>query len=205
MPRPMAPTRLLPPALLTTFLLAACAQEAVTPTPPARLDAEVLPVRPVTSFVLLSPELTPGAPMPKEFTGDGAGVTPPLEWSGAPAGTRGYALLMHHVDPEGKAFSYWVLYDIPSDVHSLPKAAKDIGVLGVNSRHRRVGYAPPHSKGAGTKTYTFIVYALSEPAHLHGPPEQVTDAALLAALKGKVLAAADLSVTYTRQPAEPAR
>lgn len=82
MPRPIAPTRLLPLTLLTTFLLAACAQEAVAPTPPARparLDAAVLPAKPTASFVLRSSELTPGAPMPKEFTGDGAGVTPSLE------------------------------------------------------------------------------------------------------------------------------
>lgn len=202
MPRPITPF-LLPPLTLVAAMLAACAQTeppVAAPVNPARIDASVLPAKPFAAFVLRSAELTAGAPMPKEFTGDGAGLTPPLEWSGAPAGTKAYALLMHHVDPEGKAFSYWLLYDIPAEVQSLPQGVKDIGVSGINSRHRRAGYAPPHSKGAGTKTYTFTVYALSENPRWAELSTPVNDAALLAAIKGKVLAAADLSVTYTRNP-----
>ena len=37
----------------------------------------------------------------RSYTGDGTGVTPPLEWSGAPAGTKSYALIMHHTDAQG--------------------------------------------------------------------------------------------------------
>ena len=48
-----------------------------------------------------------------DYTGDGSRSTLPLEWAGAPSGTKDYALIMHHVDPEGKTKWYWILYNIP--------------------------------------------------------------------------------------------
>lgn len=102
-------------------------------------------------FALRSSVVADGGALPAEFTGDGASATPPLEWSGAPAGTRSYALIMHHVDPAGEIKWYWTLYNIPPHVRSLSKNVQDIGVLGNNSVNRRVGDAPPHSKGPGAK------------------------------------------------------
>ena len=118
------------------------------------------------SFVLRSSEVTDGGTLPVEFTGDGASATLPLEWSGAPAGTKSYALIMHHIDPQGVVKWYWTLYDIPADVLSLPKNVKGVGTLGNNSVNRRREYAPPHSKGPGPKTYIYTVYALSAPPQI---------------------------------------
>jgi phosphatidylethanolamine-binding protein (PEBP) family uncharacterized protein len=151
-----------------------------------------------SSFTLHSPEVTDGGPLPREFTGDGASATLPLEWSGAPAGTKSYALIMHHIPGPGDVKWYWVLYDIPADVHSLPKNAKGVGTLGNNSVNRRREYAPPHSKGPGAKTYILTVYALSDAPRLAIPPEQVDRATLLAAIKDLTLASAELKVTYDR-------
>jgi len=131
-------------------------------------------------------------------TGDGAGVTPPLEWSGAPAGTTSYALIMHHTDARGENISYWVLYNIPADVRALPGNVNGVGTPGLNSRGRRAGYAPPHSAGPGARIYVFTVYALSAPPTLGGRASEVTHETLLAAIKEKILASADLSVRYTR-------
>ena len=150
------------------------------------------------SFVLRSSALTNGGTLPKEFTGEGAGATPPLEWSGAPAGTKSYALIMHHTDARSEYISYWVLYNIPADVQSLPKDAKGIGTLGVNSRGHRAGYAAPHSAGPGARTYVFTVYALSSAPPLSVASSDVGHEELLAAIKDKILASADLSVSYTR-------
>ena len=88
--------------------------------------------------------------------------------------------------------------DIPADVRSLPKDARGVGVLGNNSVTRRVGYAPPHSKGPGAKTYVLTVYALSAPLDLQTPPAQVNRDALLAAMRPVTLASASYEVTYTR-------
>jgi formylglycine-generating enzyme required for sulfatase activity/phosphatidylethanolamine-binding protein (PEBP) family uncharacterized protein/Spy/CpxP family protein refolding chaperone len=149
------------------------------------------------SFVLSSPAVTDGV-LPKEFTGDGEGVTPPLGWSGAPEGTSSYALIVHHVDGRGEIITYWVLYNIPAGVHSLPRDVRGVGIAGINSRLRRGGYAPPHSQGPGQKTYVYTVYALSAPVDPGVPAGEVTADALLAAMKHSILGAADLNTFYTR-------
>jgi len=151
-----------------------------------------------SSFILRSPDVEDGGQLPKEFTGDGAGATLSLEWSGAPAGTRSYAVIMHHIDPEGKVKWYWVLYNIPADIRSLPKNVKGIGVLGNNSINGRTEYAPPHSKGPGPKTYIYTVYALSEPPQITVSPEEVSREILLCAIKNRILSSAQLKVIYTR-------
>lgn len=159
--------------------------------------------RPIAGFGLRSPVVTEGGSLPIEFTGDGLGASPPLEWGGAPQGTQSYALIMHHLDPEGRIKWYWTLYNIPADVRTLPKNATGIGIQGNNSINRRLGYAPPHSKGPGAKAYILTLYALSESLHLDIPPSDVDRATLLSAMKDHVLGSADLKVVYTRHSPGP--
>ena len=150
-------------------------------------------------FALSSPEVTDGGILPVDFTGDGSGATLPLEWHGVPEGTAGFAVVMHHVDPEGKTKWYWVIYNIPADVRSLPKNASGVGTLGNNSITGGVGYAPPHSKGPGAKTYIYTIYALSKLPQLSIEPARVSREVLLDAIKESILASAELKVVYTRQ------
>jgi len=148
-------------------------------------------------FVLRSSEVAEGGMLPEEFTGDGSRATLPLQWSGAPLGTQSFSLIMHHEAPDGIKW-YWVLYNIPADVTSLPKNVTGIGTLGNNSINRDLGYAPPHSKGPGAKKYTLTVYALSAAPQITGPADQVSRDVLLAAMKDSILATADLNVIYSR-------
>lgn len=151
------------------------------------------------AFSLSSPDVKDGGTLPKEFTGDGASATLPLNWSGVPAGTESFALIMHHIDPEGKVKWYWILYNIPANARNLPKNVKGIGTLGNNSVNGKMEYAPPHSKGPGPKTYIYTVYALSESPKISvPPPAQVNRETLLTAMKGQILASAELKVVYTR-------
>jgi phosphatidylethanolamine-binding protein (PEBP) family uncharacterized protein len=148
-------------------------------------------------FVLRSPEVADGGQLPREYTGDGAAATLPLEWSGAPVETKSFAIIMHHVAPDQVKW-YWVLYDIPASAHGLPKNVQGVGTLGNNSINDQIGYAPPHSKGPGPKTYIYTVYALSSPVKLNVKPAEVSRDVLLAAMKGKILDTAELHVVYTR-------
>lgn len=150
------------------------------------------------SLAIRSPAIGDDGVLPKEYTGDGDGVSPPLEWSGAPAGTKSYALVMHHTDPRGENVTYWIVYNIPGDVRSLPRDVQNVGKLGIGSRIRRPVYTPPHSAGPGRKNYVFTLYALSSPLDLDRPASEVTYEVLQEALKGRVLASADLDVNYTR-------
>ena len=152
--------------------------------------------KPTGSFVLRSSEVTDGGALPVDYTGDGTSSTLPLEWSGAPSGTKSYALIMHHIDPEGAAKWYWTLYDIPANVTSLPKNVNGIGKVGTGFKGQ-VGYEAPHSKGRGSKTYTLTLYALSAPAKITVPPTQVNREVLLAAMQGTILASTELNVVYS--------
>ncbi len=153
--------------------------------------------RPQTgSFALRSSAVTNGGALPKEFSGDGDGVSLPLEWSGEPDGTKSFVLIMHHTDARAENISYWILCNIPANVQSLPRDAKGVGLLGISSRGNHAGYTPPHSKGPGTRTYVFTLYALS--SQLDFPASGVSQEKLLATMKDKILATSNLATTYTR-------
>ncbi|MEI6499497.1 MAG: SUMF1/EgtB/PvdO family nonheme iron enzyme [Armatimonadota bacterium] len=151
-----------------------------------------------SGFVLRSPEVTEGGTLPADYTADGTSATLPLQWSGAPAGTRCYALVMHHLPPDVTPKVYWVLYNIPATTTSLPRNVQGVGTLGINSLNGRAGYEPPRSKGPGAKTYVYTVYALSAPPQFSVPPAQITRDLLLTAIQDRTLATAQLSVIYTR-------
>jgi phosphatidylethanolamine-binding protein (PEBP) family uncharacterized protein len=149
-------------------------------------------------FALTSPAVQEGGDLPRQFTCDGASDTLPLAWTGAPTETRSYAVVMHHIPGPGDTHWYWVLYDIPPDVTSLPTSVSGIGTLGNNSVNGKTAYAPPCSKGPGAKVYTYTVYALSAQPVLAVEPSQVSRDVLLAAIQDRTLASATLNVAYTR-------
>lgn len=153
--------------------------------------------KPNANFALTSPEVADGGNLPVDYTGDGSGATPPLAWKGAPTGTQSYALIMEHLAPGNVMKSYWVVWDIPTSITSLPKNAKGVGKVGVSFKGQ-LGYEPPHSQGPGPKTYVITVYALSAPVQISQQPREVTREVLLAAMKDKVLASASLHVVNTR-------
>lgn len=146
---------------------------------------------------LTSPAVADGGALPPEFNGDGEGATLPLAWTGAPAGTKSYALIMDHVDRDGVTKVYWTLHDIPGDVTSLPKNVKGVGTLGATWK-RGETYVTPHSGGGGTFTYTIRLYALSAAPTFEAGQGLVTRDALLAKIKDTTLGTADLRVTYSR-------
>ncbi|NWJ47005.1 MAG: YbhB/YbcL family Raf kinase inhibitor-like protein [Chloroflexi bacterium] len=155
-----------------------------------------------SSFVLQSSEVVEGGLLPKDYTCDGTSATLPLSWSGAPAGTQEFALIMHHVAGPDDIHWYWVLYNIPLTVTSLPRNVTGIGTLGNNSVNGKTEYTPPCSKGSGPKVYTYTIYALSSPPRLSVPPAQVNRDTLLVAIKDITLASATLNASYSRQEKE---
>jgi phosphatidylethanolamine-binding protein (PEBP) family uncharacterized protein len=155
-----------------------------------------LPDQPRSSdgkFMLNSPVVEDLQSLPTEFTGDGDGTSPPLQWQGAPAATKAYALIMDHVTPDGDKKWYWTVYDIPSGTTSLPKDSQKIGKIGTGFKGQ-IGYEPPHSKGPGAKTYVLTMYALSNPLEVSGTPGREE---LITAMKDKVLASSSLRVVHT--------
>ncbi len=179
------------PAIANTdFLFLPAEQESI--------HSLYLPLVVTQSFSLSSPEIDVSGILPAEYTCDGASVTLPLEWRGAPSGTQSFAVIMHHVASADDIHWYWVLYDIPTRVTSLAKNTSGIGTLGTNSVNGMTAYAPPCSKGPGEKVYTYTVYALSAQPQFSVPASQVTRAVLLDAIQDITLDSAELNVSYTR-------
>lgn len=151
-----------------------------------------------SSLKLTSSAVKDGEKLPLEYTGDGDSASPPLSWTGVPTGTQSLVLIMHHLDPEGKTKIYWLMHDIDPKTKGAARNATDFGKMGMSTVHNRVEYAPPHSQGPGEKKYVLTLFALSAKPDLSKAGNPVTVEPLLAAMKGKILAAADLNVIYTR-------
>jgi len=100
--------------------------------------------------------------IPARNTVEGEDVSPALEWSGAPQGTKAFAIVCHDPDaPLVDGFTHWLAYAIPAATSELPEGAGGL-VTGTNS-FGNAGYggpAPP--PGHGTHHYYFWVYALDD-------------------------------------------
>ena len=148
------------------------------------------------SFALTSSAFTDGGTLPMQYTADGAGTSPPLAWSGAPAGTKQFALTMTTLALDGEKWN-WVLYGIPAGTTSLAEATT-VGTAGLSTDGPELRYYPPASKGPGAKTYTFTLYALSAAPAFAVPAAGVSGPVLESAIAGITLAKTQVSVSYTR-------
>lgn len=132
----------------------------------------------------------------------GQNISPPLAWSGAPAGTKSFALLLF--DPEGRApegVSHMVLYGIPASVTGFAEGAlgqpSDKFVGGKSTMGKAVYFGPGTPPNTDWHHYTWTLIATGlDPKAL---PPGLTRAELATALKGHVLATAGL-VTRFRHP-----
>lgn len=149
------------------------------------------------AFTLTSPDFVEQGVLPIEYTCDGAKSSPPLTWTGTPAGTNQFGLLMTTVAPDGLKWN-WVLHSIPAGTSALAKNSMGVGTSGLTSDGPLLAYSPPCSQGPGKKFYTFTLYALSGKPVLPAQPNQVTGAVMTSAISGLTLASASLTVSYTR-------
>lgn len=112
---------------------------------------------------LVSSAFDDGAAIPRRFTCDGENLSPPLQWSGAPAGTLSFVLLCDDPDAPAGTWHHWAAYDIPPAVTELAvDAAQNAKLKQAVNDFRKVGYGgpcPPH--GHGPHHYHFRLLALS--------------------------------------------
>jgi phosphatidylethanolamine-binding protein (PEBP) family uncharacterized protein len=165
--------------------------------PPRNDAADARPVgrTDVPQLTVTSAAFKPGEKLPAEFTCDGLGISPPVEWSGAPKETKCYAISLWHTAPDQEK-SYWILYNIPANMTRLQKNSKSVGIAGINDM-RRSAYEPMCSKGPGVKTYHITVFALSRDITL--PPNQPNRVNLLEAIRDITVAEGTLTFLYERQ------
>lgn len=160
------------------------------------------------SFAVTSKTVADGAALPPEqFSGifgvpGGKDISPQLDWSGAPEGTKSYAVTVYDPDaPTMSGFWHWAVANIPATVTSLPEGAGDdtgsglpgpaVQLPGDARATRFVGGAPP--AGHGPHRYVITVHALD--VDDIGVPADSTPAFLGFTMASHILARATLTGT----------
>lgn len=153
------------------------------------------------TMTLTSTAFADGGRIPEIYSCDGANISPPLAWSGAPDGTRGFALLCDDPDAPGGTWTHWAIFNIAANATGLqegfPKDAHVGEVRQAVTDFKRPGYGGPcPPRGHGTHHYRFRLVALDvESLDL---PGNASFANVASAVKGHILAEATLTGTYSR-------
>ena len=150
---------------------------------------------------LTSTAFTEGTAIPAKYTCDARNVSPPLKWSGVPAGAKSLALIVDDPDAPSGTWVHWVLYDLSASVSELPEdVAKSQYVAGGAKQglndFKHLGYGgpcPPHGK---PHRYFFKLYVLDSLLDLK---PGLTKKDLESAMEKHVLAQGQLMGTYQRE------
>jgi len=157
-----------------------------------------------TFMQLTSPSFANQKSMAKKFTCDGENISPVLEWSGVPEGTKSFVLIVDDPDAPDPAnprmtWVHWVLYNIPATVKSLPEGVKEKdlpkGTLQGLNDWKKTGYGGP-CPPIGKHRYFHKLYALNIILPDLTLP---TKSKLEKAMKGHILYKAELIGLYQRK------
>jgi Raf kinase inhibitor-like YbhB/YbcL family protein len=152
-----------------------------------------------SSMQLTSTAFAPMGRIPKQYTGEGADLSPPLAWRNAPAGTKAFALVVHDPDAplvttSAYGFTHWVLYNIPGSVSELAEGEKRY-TSGANS-FGKPGYGGPMPpEQHGVHHYYFWLLALRADTKLAAG---LSMQGLFAQIEPNVLGMNRLIGTYSR-------
>ncbi len=131
---------------------------------------------PKSKFVLSSSDAQLAVKVPEVYTANlygctGENMSPPLKWTGAPAGTKSFVVTLFDPDERGdpSGWWHWIVYDLPATVDKLSKGAgaEHSSVLPPGTMQGRTDlgndayHGPCPDKGEPPHRYTFTVYALS--------------------------------------------
>ena len=155
-----------------------------------------------SSLTLTVPAFADGEAIPSEYTCDGAGKAPVVEWSGVPEGSKSLALIMEDPDVPRQVlasglFVHWVLFGIEPSATSISEGGS-VGSSGLNGAGKE-GYAPPCPPAQfepAEHRYIFTLYALDTTLEFPKPPDRD---ALLAAMEGHIIASSTYTGRYRRE------
>lgn len=150
---------------------------------------------PSSALALMSTDFGEGDAIPRQFSCDGANVSPPLSWNGIPSGAAALVLMVD--DPDARGFVHWIVLDLPGADGDLPKGVSPTADSPQEGRNDfgEVGWGGP-CPPSGTHHYRFTLTAIAAPLGLAGHPNRQDVAAALAT--ADVLGQATLIATYRR-------
>ena len=152
---------------------------------------------------VMSPAFIDGGALPERFTNDGPGISPPLEWRGAPLTTAELVLLIEDPDaPTPHPLVHAIAWKLRGASGSMPEGALSSAgdqspeaSMGRNSYMAREYLAPDPPSGHGTHHYAFELYALDAPVRFESAPGR---SSLIEVLKEHAIAKGMLVGTYER-------
>ncbi|MBI3664382.1 MAG: YbhB/YbcL family Raf kinase inhibitor-like protein [Acidobacteria bacterium] len=152
------------------------------------------------TFKLNTAAFEAGGMISRQFTCDGPDLSPALEWSGAPANTKSFALIADDPDAPVGTWVHWVLYDLPADTKQLIEGVPKDEQLPSGARQgrndfRRIGYGGPCPPPGPAHRYFFKLYALDAKVNLKA---DASKADVEKAMAGHILAQATLVGRYKR-------
>jgi Raf kinase inhibitor-like YbhB/YbcL family protein len=173
--------------MLTIALLAATVLLITDPGPSA------------AAMQLSSPAFKDRGAIPNHYARPAAGghnVSIPLQWSGAPEGTKSFALSIVDQHPVARKWVHWMAINIPADAASFPEGAsgKNMppGAIELRNSFGDAGYGGPQPpKGTGPHAYVITIYALKDTTLDLKPSATLAD--FQRAIEAKVLEEASLT------------
>jgi hypothetical protein len=150
---------------------------------------------------LTSPAFEDGSSIPKEFTQDGARVSPPLAWANVPREAKALVLIVEDADsPMPMPLVHAIVWGLQPTNGALPErgiggSSDTAPPAGVNSFMKPAWLPPDPPPGHGPHRYCFQLFALDTPLDLKGHPGR---RAIIQAMKGHVLAHGQLIGIYER-------
>lgn len=113
----------------------------------------------LTRLELTSDAFRNGQSIPRDYSCDGAGQSPPLKWGEPPQGTKSFALVVDDPDAPSGLFRHWGVWDIPAGTRSIA-AGQSVGSEAVNGFGKNGYGAPCPPPSHGPHHYHFKLYAL---------------------------------------------
>lgn len=182
--------------LVSLVLLFVAISGCAAPTP----DETTPPGNSQAALTITSTAFAAGGNIPVEYTCQGQNISPPLDWDQGPAGTASFALIVDDPDAPSGVYTHWVIYNLPPEARSLPKAVPNEdqlsnGALQGKNGSGKIGYAGPCPPPGPAHHYRFTLYALDGYLNLAAGASKQE---LLQVIQGRVLAQNQLIGLYQR-------
>jgi Raf kinase inhibitor-like YbhB/YbcL family protein len=165
-------------------------------------DIQTMATSTQSNLTLSSTAFAPNASIPSKYTCDGTQISPPLSISGAPEGTKTFALIVEDPDvPKqlmpGGVFVHWVVFNIPGNLSEIPEGG-EAGIAGSNGAGKNAfaGPCPPPQYEPSEHRYFFTLYALDAELPLQAGASKDD---VVKAMQGHILAQSELIGKYKKK------
>jgi len=155
-------------------------------------------------ITLTSPAFVDHGPIPAQYTADGAGLSPEIDWNGVPSCATSLALIVEDADsPTPSPLVHAIAVDIDpkrlqleeGELQEADQGKNTTVSLGRNSYLRQAWLPPDPPPGHGIHRYAFQLFALADGEPFGDAPGRHE---LVEALRTRAIASGCLIGTYTR-------